>query len=128
MEAPLSFERSRAGSIAAFKQVLALATQRKTMKTIRDTSTVPDEGWQYPGLNGHTIHTRNYSLYYGLVVEHYQTNGVAPPSEQEVIDYACTNLRIPCYESETRQPLINRLTQGLPSINGPSARSCCGKK
>jgi len=93
------------------------------IKTIRDSSTVPTEGWQYPGLNGFTVYTRNYSLLYGKVREHYESNGHPAPSEQEVIDYQCDNLFIPCYESETRLPLINRFTQGLP----PTAKRCCTK-
>lgn len=96
---------------------------KRPMKTIRDTSTVPTEGWQYPAISGPPIYTRNYSLLYGLVVEHYRSNGAEPPSEQAVIDWQCDNLFLPCYESNTREPLINRFTQGLP----PPAKGCCGK-
>lgn len=92
------------------------------MNIIRDTSTVPDPGWEYPGLNGYTVHTRNYSLFYGLVVEHYQTNGAAPPTQQEVVEYVCAHLAIPCYSAETRAPLINKLVLGIPS----HAKGCCG--
>lgn len=94
------------------------------MNQLRDTSTVPSEGWKYPGLNGHTIHTHNYSQLYFLVKQHYESNGAPVPSEQEVIDWLCANLFVPCYESETRQPLVNRFSQGLPT----APQACCGKK
>lgn len=96
---------------------------RKNMNVIRDTTAVPSEGWQYPGLNGHLIHTHNYSLLYGLVVEHYQSNGAPIPSQQTVIDWMCANLVIPCYESATHEPLVNKFTMGLPAAR----HSCCGK-
>lgn len=92
------------------------------MNVIRDTSTVPGTGWTYPGINGYIVHTHNYSLLYSLVRQHYEANGAPIPSEQDVIDYCCNNLYVPCYDSDTRQPLINSFTQGLP----PKAKGCCG--
>lgn len=93
------------------------------MNIIRDTNTVPDDGWQYPAIVGPPIYTRNYSIFYGLVREHYEANGVPPPSEQQVIDYCCEQLGAPCYDSETHTPLITRFTSGLPA----PAKGCCGK-
>lgn len=87
---------------------------------IRDTSTVPDPGWCYPGLNGHMVSTRNYSLFYEEIVKHYTANGQTPPSQDEVIRYACEHLNVPCVDGN--QPLINRWTQGLPSQT--TARCC----
>lgn len=91
------------------------------MNVLRDSTTVPDGGWRYPGVNGFTVETRNYSQLYWLVKQHYEANQQAAPSEQEVIDYLCSNLFVPCYDSETRQPMINRFTQGLPTAK----RGCC---
>ena len=90
---------------------------------IRDITTVPDTGWQYPGLNGYMIETRNYSQLYYLVKQHYESNGQPIPSEQDVTDYLCANLFIPCYDGDSREPLINRFTQNLPV----AVRSCCGR-
>lgn len=91
--------------------------------TIRDKSTVPSGGWRYPGLGGFIIIVRNFSLYYEEVVKHYTSNGVTPPTLEEVTRYACTELNIPCYEGTVA--FANRLTAGLPSkFKG----GCCTKK
>lgn len=92
---------------------------------IRDTSTVPDgPGWAFPGLNGHMIVTRNYSIFYDEVVKHFTANGQQPPTRQEVTDWQCSNLAVPCHDGPV--PFINRFTQGLPSATARHA-GCCGK-
>lgn len=95
------------------------------MNAIRDTSTVPDTGWMYPGLNGYVVETRNYALLYDLVKQHYEANGVPVPSQQDVIDWMCENLFIPCYDKDSRKPLVNRFTSGLPV---PKSRGCSSCK
>lgn len=97
--------------------------QFQIMNIIRDTSTPPEHGWWYPGLNGYTISTYNFSLFFDLVKEHFTTNGAPAPSDQDIIDHICATASAPCYDSETRVPLINRLT-ALP----PPSKGCCGKK
>lgn len=90
--------------------------------TIKDKSTVPDDGWRYPGLDDHMIVTRNYSIFYDEVVEHYRNNGAEPPSREAVILYLCQELHIPCYDSSG--PFANTFTRGLPAkVHGP--RGCC---
>ena len=93
------------------------------MNVIRDTNGVPQDGWRFPGVNGFVVSTHNYSLLYHLVKQHFEANGQSAPSPQEVIDYQCAHLVVPCYDSGTHEPLINRFTQGLP----PDPRTCCGK-
>ena len=95
------------------------------MLVIRDTSVVPQDGWQYPVQStGHTITTRNYAMLYPMVRQHCITNGVEVPSEQDVIKYLCETLIIPCYESDNNVPLINKFSLGIP--NSPRLGGCCG--
>lgn len=95
------------------------------MIAIKDTSAVPEEGWQFfVPKTGYTVTTRNYGMLYQMVVRHYKSNQIAPiPTEQEVIDYVCANGRVSCYETETREPLINKFS--FPSAR-PVTNSCCG--
>lgn len=90
------------------------------MLTIRDTSTVPDGGWRYPGLNGYTITVRNYAIFYDEIVKHYTVNGQPAPSQDDVTRYVCEQLSIPCFEGNV--PLVNKWTLGIPS---EPARKCC---
>jgi hypothetical protein len=90
---------------------------------IRDTTTVPPEDWlYYVEATGLTITTKNYQTLYPAVVEHCRSNNVPVPSEQEVIDYNCLNSHVPCYDSETHVPLINKM--GLPFVRPNTG--CCG--
>lgn len=90
---------------------------------IRDQSAVPKERWHYPSLvAGKPIYAPNYNALYPEVVKHYSANNAAIPGEQEVIDWMCANLSIPCVEGN--QPLINRWMPGLPG----KAPTCCGKR
>lgn len=94
------------------------------MIVIRDISVVPPDGWKYPvQATGTTIVSRNYQLFYPMIVQHCTSNNVQPPSEQEVIQYLCETLSIPCYEDENRVPLINKFSLGVP--NAPRLGSCC---
>lgn len=88
---------------------------------IRDVGTVPSEGWRYPGIGGHVICVRNYSIFYSEIVRHFEANGQTPPSQEEVVLWACTNLRVPCYEGQA--PFVNRWTQQLPSQF--KSKGCC---
>lgn len=94
------------------------------MLVIRDTSSVPSERWHFPvPETGFDVFAPNYAALYGMVVQHCQANQVPVPSEQDVVDWLCANVSIPCYESETRVPLINRFSLGIPAK--PTA--CCGQ-
>jgi hypothetical protein len=92
---------------------------------LKDTQTVPPESWVYhiDEINL-DVSTRNYSRLYPTVVQRCVDNNIAPPSEQEVIDQLCSKLRVPCYDDQTRQPLINKM--GLPFV--APASSCCNPK
>ncbi len=92
---------------------------------IRDTSSVPTEGWQFPGIiNGFIVRAPNYHAIFDAVKKHFEANGQSYPGDQAVIDWQCQNLSVPCLEMETRTPLVNRFTLGLPA----PAPSCCGSK
>ena len=94
------------------------------MLVIRDTSVVPQKGWEYVvESTGTKITTRNYVQLYPMIRQHCLSNGVGVPSEQDVIKYLCENLTIPCYEAENHVPLINKYALGVP--NAPSIGSCC---
>jgi hypothetical protein len=81
-----------------------------------------DGGWSfYVEQTGVTISTKNYFQIYPLVVKHCKSNNVTVPSEQQVIDAMCSALRIPCFDDETHEPLINKM--GLPFVRPPSG--CC---
>lgn len=92
---------------------------------LRDINTVPPEDWVYyiPETN-FTVQTKNYSRLYPEILIHCQSNHIQPPTEQEVIDYLCLNVHTPCYDQETRVPLINKM--GLPFVR--SGAACCGEK
>lgn len=93
---------------------------------IRDTSVVPPQDWSYyVSETGYMVKTKNFYQAYPMIVEHCQSNNVAVPSQQTVIDYFCNNLTIPCYESDTHAPLVNAWTLGLPK---PPRIGCCGKR
>jgi hypothetical protein len=95
------------------------------MLVIRDTSVVPQDDWTYiVQPTNHPISTRNYAMLYPMIKQHCATNGIEPPSEQDVIKYLCETLIIPCYESEGRAPLINKFALGVP--NPPRLGGCCG--
>src|ERR1043166_7553965 len=90
---------------------------------IRDTSSVPDHGWTYTvEQTGFTISTRNYDLLFTLIRQHCTSNNVPAPTDQQILVSFFANLAIPCVEGN--QPLINRFTQGLPSVT--SIAHCCG--
>lgn len=107
---------------------LLAAMERTRYKTnvlkIRDTGSVPTERWQYPGINGYVIMAPNWSALYPMIVDHYTANAQQPPSEQAVIDYCCSQLSVPCYDSDTHEPLVNRWLLGTP---GKPPAGCCGK-
>lgn len=99
---------------------------------IRDTSTIPPEDWTYevPGFNDGTrnvasfvISTKNYGQLYPQIVDYCQANQLPVPSPQAVTDQCCERLHIACYDTETHEPLINKI--GLPFI--PTVTSCCTK-
>lgn len=91
---------------------------------IKDTGTVPGEGWIFTvAQTGFQVRSPNWSAFYGMILQHCEANSVQPPSLQEVIDASCRDLHIPCFDSETRQPLINKLVMGTPL----PPTSCCGK-
>jgi hypothetical protein len=90
---------------------------------IRDTSTIPPEDWIYVvAQTNHPVRTKNYSLLYPEIVDHCTSNRIPVPSQQEVIDYLCANVHVPCYDSETHVPLINKM--GLPFVRPNTG--CCG--
>lgn len=90
---------------------------------IRDTSTIPDGGWRYQGLDGFVIITRNYSIFYDEVVKHYTANNATPPTREAVIQYLCQNVNVPCYDGP--EPFANRWSEGLPSQF--QSGGCCSK-
>lgn len=93
------------------------------MLVIRDTNAPPPERFHFPvKATGHTVDAGNYNQLFENIRAHCVANGIPGPSDQEVIDYLCRNTHISCYDSETRAPLINALTQGLPYV----PPGCCG--
>lgn len=92
---------------------------------IRDTSVVPPNGWPYTVTStSTTITSFNYQMLYPKIREHCISNNVSVPSQQEVIASLCESLSIPCYESESHAPLINKFALGIP--NAPRLGGCCG--
>jgi hypothetical protein len=92
--------------------------------TIRDINGVPPERWKFQvEATGFMIEAPSWTMLYPFVETHCKANNVPTPSLQEVIDWCCANLHIPCYESETRVPLVNMFTQSLPV----APTSCCSK-
>lgn len=93
---------------------------------LKDEGEVPRERWQYlvPETN-YVVTAPNWYALYPEILRHCASNQIGPPSLQAVVDYCCANLSISCFEGETRQPLINRWSRGLPSLL-PTA--CCGSK
>lgn len=90
------------------------------MLTIRDTKTTPRERrWWYPGLNGHEVSSNSYSNLKREVAEHYRSNGQPVPSEQQIIDYLCANLSVPCYEG--KEPFRNFFHRPAASKIGSEA-------
>lgn len=89
---------------------------------IRDTNAVPDGGWRYPHVAPDKfVHAPNYNALYPAVVNAYAINEQPPPSQEQVINWLCTNLSIPCFEGN--QALVNKFVLGLPT----PVKGCCGK-
>lgn len=94
---------------------------------IQDEGTPPVEGWQYPvKATGHTVSVMNgdFSKLVRDVTTHCQANSVTVPDLQEIIDWVCKHLHARCYDDTTRQPLVNKLTLGVPHV----PKGCCGQK
>lgn len=93
---------------------------------IRDTSTVPPEGWTFPvAQTGVTVRSPNWTVFYSQIQDHCAANNIQPPSMQEVVDYCCAHLHVPCYDDVRRQPLVNKWSQSLPVV----LPGCCsGRK
>jgi hypothetical protein len=75
---------------------------------IKDTSTVPSAGWQYPAISGPNIKASDWSQLCGKVAQHYRTNGRPVPSCDEVTKWVCDNLPVSCYKG--RRPYRNTFT------------------
>jgi|SRR5882757_6664628 len=90
------------------------------MLILRDTNTTPREKrWIFPDVTGEGLVSTN--SYMNLLIEvgrHYRGNGKSVPSEQEVIEYCCRNLSVPCYEQDG-SAFRNRYTDP-PRSNKPS--------
>lgn len=86
------------------------------MLTIRDTKTTPREKWRYPATDGTEIISNSFMNLRNEVAEHYRTNGRTPPTPQEIIDYLCNNVSVPCYEG--REQMQNRYSD--PATGGGS--------
>jgi hypothetical protein len=73
---------------------------KKMSVFIKDTGTVPKEGWRFPSIEGSRvtdIRVSAYSLLYRKVVEHYQVNGQEPPTKEAVDLWLCENLTVHCF-------------------------------
>ena len=80
---------------------------------IRDTSSVPQGGWRYPVVaTEYLVKRPNYNALYPAIVQHCETNSAEVPSEEEVTQWLCDNLLIPCYED--KQPYANGFTSDRP--------------
>lgn len=90
---------------------------------IQDTDHVPPEDWNYlVEATGFTVRTKYYGQLYPQIVTHCKSNNVPIPDQQQVIDYLCRNVTVPCFEGN--EPIINKWQSGifkLPSVG------CCGK-
>lgn len=93
---------------------------------ISDTGTVPNpDGWKYYfSATNHTVITRNYNYLYPEVVKHCTANGLAVPTQQEVINQMCERLHIPCFEAEG-SPFMNAFAAGIPLP--PRLGTCCSR-
>lgn len=90
---------------------------------IKDEGSVPSERWHYRvEATNHTVYAPNFPALYPEIVKHCKANTIDPPSQQDVIDWLCANLRIHCVQTETRQALVNKFTLNLPV---PVASGCC---
>lgn len=90
---------------------------------IRDNSVTPRDGWSYyVEATNYTVTTRNPNLIYSMVVKHCLANGINPPTEQQVIDWQCQNLNIPCHDGGNLMENSWSLSLPLP----PRTGGCCG--
>lgn len=94
------------------------------MLVISDTSVVPGEKFHFPvTATGVDIYAPNYPALFSMVQQHCIANNVSYPGDQAIIDFLCLNTHVPCYQSETRKPLVNAFLMQLPL----PPTSCCGK-
>lgn len=90
---------------------------------IRDISVTPPERWHFPVAGIMTVEAPNFNALLDAIDACCKTNGAGTPSNQEVIDYLCSHTHIPCYDTQTRVPLVNAFSLSLPVPQ----RSCCSK-
>jgi hypothetical protein len=93
---------------------------------IKDSGSVPKERWQYHvDQTDFTVEAPNWPALYPKIEEHCNSNGVPVPDLQTVIDWCCKNLSVDCFYSETKEPLLNRWKQGLPTLIQSSTCTPC---
>lgn len=70
------------------------------MPSIKDPGIVPKEGWQYPNFDTTKPNktARNWHYLYAVVKENFTANGAEPPTKEEVADWCCRNLTVPCFD------------------------------
>lgn len=78
------------------------------MLWIKDPGAPPEEGWQYPAIQGPPIKVTCYAQLQGAVERHYGVNGQPLPTKEQVDLWVCENLSVSCYED--RAPFRNKFT------------------
>lgn len=77
--------------------------------TIRDTNTTPRErSWPFPAVDGSVMTSNSWMNLKNLVHQHYTTNGRPVPTEQEIIQYVCDEVTVPCFDGT--EPYRNKFT------------------
>lgn len=86
------------------------------MLKIRDTNTSPlkPDRWTYPDVNGKDIVANSYMNLKREVTMHYRANGRTPPTVDELQDYLCRNIAVPC--SDGASVFRNRHTDAPATI------------
>jgi len=91
------------------------------MLYIKDPSSVPDEGWQYPAISGPPVKATCYQQLYGKVKQHYSVNGREVPTKEAVDLWLCQNLAVSCYDGQTafRNKFTDPPTFAQRGLKGP---------
>lgn len=89
---------------------------------LKDPNAPPEQGWQYPGIDGTPIKATCWQQLCGKVAQHYTTNGKPAPTCDEVLKWVCDNLPVACYEGRApyRNPFTDPPSYAQRGLKGPN--------
>lgn len=91
---------------------------------IKDHSSPPEQGFQYPAISGPNLKSFSFPQLCGKVNQHYSANAQPAPSCDDVLKWICDNQQVECYDGRIRYRNLftdppSFAQRGLKSPNWP---------